>query len=220
MVIRQPVVSGSAERQENGRICSARSAGALSALAAQPTDVQRCCTGQHFGASRDGCRGQQLGACSTSSPVHSRSAVHGRATDHLTGCCQPMRSDSLQRGRQNDLSAHNSQTSSLPSAASAERDQRPCSHRTVASTRWRGTRRPALPPLCFAVLATLALSVAGTEINTAVSIFGPWDYELRQDGTSRCADPDRACLVSALSRMLLHYCRVQAVRTLLMAYSG
>lgn len=29
---------------------------------------------------------------------------------------------------------------------------------------------------------------AATEINSAVSIFGPWDYELREDGTSRCTD--------------------------------
>lgn len=29
---------------------------------------------------------------------------------------------------------------------------------------------------------------AATEINSAVSIFGPWDYELREDGGSRCTD--------------------------------
>ena len=29
---------------------------------------------------------------------------------------------------------------------------------------------------------------SATEINSAVSIFGPWDYELREDGGSRCTD--------------------------------
>ena len=42
-----------------------------------------------------------------------------------------------------------------------------------------------------AALAALACSpqlAAATEINSAVSIFGPWDYELRDDGGSRCTD--------------------------------
>lgn len=42
-----------------------------------------------------------------------------------------------------------------------------------------------------AALAALGCSpqlAAATEINSAVSIFGPWDYELRDDGGSRCTD--------------------------------
>ena len=51
--------------------------------------------------------------------------------------------------------------------------------------RTRRARCSALMLLSIAVLASLVGGAAATEINTAVSIFGPWDYELRQDGTSR-----------------------------------
>lgn len=48
--------------------------------------------------------------------------------------------------------------------------------------------------LCLAAAVAVAALLLGptlthaTEINSAVSIFGPWDYELRADGTSRCTD--------------------------------
>ena len=44
--------------------------------------------------------------------------------------------------------------------------------------------------LLVTTIATAALlaPAAATEINSAVSIFGPWDYMLREDGTSRCTD--------------------------------
>jgi hypothetical protein len=39
-------------------------------------------------------------------------------------------------------------------------------------------------------------AACATEINSAVPIFGPWDYELREDGGSRCTDMvDRAALL-------------------------
>lgn len=53
-----------------------------------------------------------------------------------------------------------------------------------------GRRRAAAAlVLVLAALCTVlgAGPAAATEINTAVSVFGPWDYELRPDGTSRCA---------------------------------
>ena len=53
----------------------------------------------------------------------------------------------------------------------------------------RGRRR-ATAVLLLVTAALFAVLSAGpaaaTEINTAVSVFGPWDYELRPDGTSRC----------------------------------
>ena len=54
----------------------------------------------------------------------------------------------------------------------------------------RGRRRAAaaLVLVTASLCALLGASPVGaTEINTAVSVFGPWDYELRADGTSRYA---------------------------------
>ena len=73
-------------------------------------------------------------------------------------------------------------------------------HRRSSSCR---SARPALPRqlLLAALIALSALPLpawlpclpgpqlaSATEINSAVSIFGPWDYELREDGGSRCTD--------------------------------
>lgn len=67
----------------------------------------------------------------------------------------------------------------------------------------RDRRAAALNPLPQRLLLALGVAVvtlllpaggpslqpaAATEINSAVSIFGPWDYEQREDGTSRCTD--------------------------------
>ena len=72
-------------------------------------------------------------------------------------------------------------------------------HRRQHCHRRPGSCRPApgaLPrQLLLAALITLSVLplpgsqlASATEINSAVSIFGPWDYELREDGGSRCID--------------------------------
>ena len=73
--------------------------------------------------------------------------------------------------------------------------------RSHAPRRARRARRSALSVLSIAILATLAGTAVSTEINTAVSIFGPWDYELRKDGTSRCA-PCCGITISVLSQSI------------------
>lgn len=72
-----------------------------------------------------------------------------------------------------------------------------CRHRRPGSSQLSAAISLPRQLLLALVLAVCALPLpclpgpqlaAATEINSAVSIFGPWDYELREDGRSRCTD--------------------------------
>lgn len=79
--------------------------------------------------------------------------------------------------------------------------------------RWGRRRAGAALVLVTAALCAIlgAVPATATEINTAVSVFGPWDYELRADGTSRCAAATR-CQQEALLGLLGHHIESGAFR--------
>lgn len=78
-------------------------------------------------------------------------------------------------------STHTSRT------ASFSRQRGRVRHRRLCSPSWQRAWLLFLASCTYAITLGPLLARA-TEINSAVSIFGPWDYELRPDGTSRCTD--------------------------------
>jgi len=173
---------------------SASAAAAASVAAGHAAVVQQCSASQPSHDRGPVCCAntrRRLGACGErlqASPALPDSA----AADRPAACCSVSDSASSRLVQEHDristgAVAHSSHTSRFVSPARPGR-ARDSSSTAAANGRRRQQqrRRPAaLHALHFAVLAVLAACAAGTEINTAVSIFGPWDYELRQDGTSR-----------------------------------
>lgn len=61
-------------------------------------------------------------------------------------------------------------------------------HKRLCSPSWQRVWQLLVLAGCIYAITLGPLLASATEINSAVSIFGPWDYELRPDGTSRCTD--------------------------------
>jgi len=177
----------------------ASAAAAAAAAAGHVTVVPWCCTSQpshDSGPECDANTGRRLGACSER-PQASPDSHDSAADESPAACCRVSDSASLWLVQQHDpistgAVAHNRQPSRSPSPARPGRAGHSSSSSSSSSStaaakgrKWHQGRLPAPHALHAAVLAVLAVCAAGTEINTAVSIFGPWDYELRQDGTSR-----------------------------------
>ena len=174
--------------------------------------VQPCCcapqpSDDSVAACKPHCR-RRLGARSVDSA--GLSDVHASSGAESPPSCFSKAASSWP-AHQHDRTSSGAVADSSPgiryaSAATAGRAGHDRSSNPASTTaRRRQRRRPAaLHAVHLAVLAALAVCAAGTEINTAVSIFGPWDYELRKDGTSRCVRDPRCR--DRLPVMLLRLC--------------
>ena len=137
---------------------------------------------------------------SSEQPINSMHALLDGESDR--GCSKTLEAQ-LHRSANTAPSTAPSQPSTATSAASPtysapsttggleRRSRRRRESEAVSlQSRPRGQNRmTVIMTLFVAVLCGLMqpVTVSATEINTAVSVFGPWDYAMRDDGGSRCA---------------------------------